>query len=79
MLITLKQNSAEQRHIMKKIAAIAALTLFGAGCTSTVTLGPKANESTFVGASTTKSGASITIPFVKAEIGASETTPTKKK
>ena len=64
---------------MKKIAAIAAVTLFGAGCTSTVTLGPKANESTIVGASTTKSGASVTIPLVKAEIGTTETTSTKKK
>ena len=64
---------------MKKLAAIAALTLIGAGCTSTVTLGPKANESTIVGASADGEGASVTLPLVKASVGTTTTTKTTKK
>jgi len=66
---------------MKKLAAIAAVTLLGAGCTSTVTLGPKANESTIVGASASTEEASITVPFIKAQVGTATTaqTTTKKK
>jgi len=63
---------------MKKLAAIAALTLFGAGCSSTLTVGPKANESSYVGANASTKGASVTVPFVKAEVKTTETTKEKK-
>ena len=62
---------------MKKLAAIAAVMLIGAGCTSTVTLGPKANESTIVGASADAGSASVSLPLVKASVGT--TTASKKK
>jgi len=64
---------------MKKLAAIAAVTLLGAGCTSTVTLGPKANESTIVGVSANTEEASLTLPFVKAQLGTTTTTKTTTK
>jgi len=47
-----------------------------AGCTSTVTLGPKANDSAVIGANAGTSGASLTLPLVKGEVKATET---KKK
>jgi len=37
------------------------------GCSSTVTLGPKANESAVVGATAGIEGASVTLPLLKAE------------
>lgn len=62
---------------MKTLVAIAVVTLLiGAGCTSTVTLGTKANEDGIVGASANESGASVTLPLVKAQIG---TTTEKEK
>ena len=38
------------------------------GCTSTVTLGPKANESSVVGLSAGADGASVTLPLVRGEV-----------
>ena len=68
---------------MKKTIPIIAVALFGAiGCTSTVTLGPKANETSILGASAGEKGAKLTVPFASAEVGPSETskkTETKKK
>ena len=46
------------------------------GCSSTVTLGPKANESAVVGATASTKGASVTLPLIKAE--AKTTTATTK-
>ena len=53
-----------------------AVVLFGmtTGCTSTVTLGPKANDSTVIGASAGTDGASLTLPLIKGEVR-----PTKEK
>ena len=65
---------------MKTLAAIAAVTvLFGVGCTSTVTLGPKANDTTVLGASADAEGASVTLPLVKASVGTTTATKTTKK
>jgi hypothetical protein len=63
---------------MKTLIAIATIALLGAGCTSTVTLGPEANADGIIGASANESGASLTLPLVKAELGTTTTT-TKKK
>ncbi|MAH50571.1 hypothetical protein CMI37_32420 [Candidatus Pacearchaeota archaeon] len=61
---------------MKKYIAVIIGTLFVAsGCSSTVTLGPSANKDAVVGASADTSGASLTLPLVKGEIG----TVTEKK
>ena len=65
---------------MKTLVATAVvIMLFGAGCTSTVTLGPKANDSTVLGASADAEGASVTLPLIKASVGPTTTTKTKKK
>ncbi len=68
---------------MKRKLTLTAVTLFFAaimlGCTSTVTLGTKANESEVVGATAGTSGASLTLPFVKAETSVNETEKKKKK
>ena len=62
---------------MKTLVATAVvIMLFGAGCTSTVTLGPKANESSYIGADASTKGASVTVPFVKASV---KTTPSENK
>ena len=50
------------------------IALFGAlGCTSTVTLGPKANESSVIGASAGEGGAKLTVPFISAELAPTKT------
>jgi hypothetical protein len=54
---------------------VGALLLAVSGCTSTVTLGPKANESQVLGASAGQEGVSLTLPFVKGEVSAIEATP----
>ena len=65
---------------MKRKVTLTVGTLFFAaimfGCTSTVTLGPKANEKEVVGATAGTSGVSLTLPLVKAETSANTT---KKK
>jgi hypothetical protein len=78
MSATLNRSFNEIKYIMKKLAAIAAVTLIGAGCSSTLTVGPKANESSYVGADASTKGASITVPLVKAEVKATGTTQKKK-
>ena len=62
---------------MKKLVTltVGALLFAASGCTSTVTLGAKANESQVVGASANQEGVSLTLPFVKGEISPAETTP----
>lgn len=43
------------------------------GCQSGVTLGPQANEAEVLGATAGTGGASLTLPFVKAFVGPTET------
>ena len=63
-----------------KAILIGAVAFLGLGCSSTLTVGPKANESGYLGASASTKGASVTLPFVKGEVAASETeAKTKKK
>ena len=63
---------------MKKLVTLTVGTLFfvASGCSSTVTLGPKANQDGLVGASASITGVSVTVPFVKAE---TKTIPTTEK
>ena len=65
---------------MKKLVILTVGTLLFAvsGCTSTVTLGAKANKEGILGASAGKEGASITLPFVKGEVSPESSTPEKK-
>ena len=57
------------------VTLIAAITLLTMGCTSTVTLGPKANESKLLGASAGQEGVSLTLPLVRGEVTPTEVTP----
>ena len=60
------------------VTLMVGMSLFAmSGCTSTVTLGPKANESTVIGLSAGTDGASVTLPLIRGEV--SPTTETKKK
>lgn len=58
---------------------MAAFIFAAVGCTSTVTLGPKANDSAVIGADAGTSGVSLTLPLVKGEVKATETKQTKQK
>lgn len=55
------------------ITTVTVMLLGTIGCTSTVTLGPKANTTDILGASAGKEGASLTLPFVKGEVAPSST------
>ena len=57
------------------VTLIAAITLLTMGCSSTITLGPKANESQIMGASAGQEGVSLTLPFVKGEVVPVESAP----
>jgi len=60
-----------------KVILLAGTLLFVvSGCTSTVTLGPQANEEAVVGASAGTGGASLTLPLVRGEV---KTTPSNEK
>jgi len=65
---------------MKKLVTltVGALLFAASGCSSTVTLGSKANQDGLLGASASAKGASVTVPFVKAEAAVVETTKKKK-
>ncbi len=65
---------------MKKLVTLTIGTLFfvASGCSSTVTLGSKANQDGYLGASASTKGASVTVPLVKAETAVVETTKKKK-
>ena len=66
-------------YIMKTVKVtlvIAAAAFLGVGCASTLTVGPQANDDSYLGASASTKGASVTVPFVKAGVKATET---KKK
>ena len=58
---------------------VGALIFVASGCTSTVTLGPKANEASVFGASAGTEGASLTIPLAKATLGPANTETTEEK
>ncbi len=60
---------------MKKLVTLTIGTLFlvASGCSSTVTLGPSANESEVIGASAGTGGASLTLPLIKGEVGPTST------
>ena len=65
-----------------KVTLTVGTLLFAAimiGCTSTVTLGPKANKAEVIGATAGTSGVSLTLPLVKAETSANTTEQKKKK
>ena len=66
---------------MKKLVTLTVGTLLfvASGCSSTVTLGPKANQDGYVGASASTKGASVTVPFVKAETKTIPAPTTKDK
>ena len=53
---------------MKTLVTVAAITLLSMGCSSTVTLGPKANKSQVIGASAGQEGVSVTLPLLKGEV-----------
>ena len=61
---------------VKVTLVIAAAAFLGMGCTSTLTVGPHANDDSYLGASASTKGASVTVPFVKADVKVAET---KKK
>jgi len=65
---------------MKQILTltIGTLLIASSGCTSTVTLGTAANEDGVIGASASPTGASVTLPLVKAQTKTTESA-TKKK
>jgi uncharacterized protein YceK len=58
---------------------VGTLLIASSGCSSTVTLGPKANQDGYLGAAASTKGVSVTVPFVKAETKTTPTTTTKKK
>ncbi len=65
---------------MKKAVLLVVGALFVAsGCSSTVTLGPQANEDAVVGANLSTTEAGVTLPLIKATTGTTESTTKKKK
>ena len=63
--------------IKKSLLIVAAVAL--AGCSSTVTVGPDANAESYLGATAGAQGATVTLPFVKGTVGATDSPSTKKK
>ena len=49
-----------------------------AGCSSTLTVGPNANTDGYLGANASTQGASVTLPLIKGEVKATETSKKKK-
>lgn len=64
---------------MKTLVALAIGTLVLTGCSSTLTVGPKANDSSYFGADASTKGASVTVPLVKASLEATPSENKKKK
>ena len=64
---------------MKTLVTLAVATLVLTGCSSTLTVGPKANDSSWVGADASTKGASVTLPLVKAEVKTALPEDKKKK
>jgi hypothetical protein len=63
----------------KVTLAVATALFLAVGCTSTATLGPKANQDSVIGATLSTDKVGLTLPFVRVEAGSTETTTTKKK
>ena len=62
-----------------KYSIVAAFLLGTAvGCSSTLTVGPAANDNGYLGANASTKAASVTLPFVKGEVKATETSKKKK-
>lgn len=53
---------------MKALVTVAVGMLIASGCSSTVTLGPKANETEVLGATAGTGGASLTLPLLRGEV-----------
>ena len=54
---------------MKALVTVAiGMLIVASGCSSTVTLGPKANENEVLGATAGTGGASLTLPLLKGEV-----------
>tara|TARA_B100000700_G_C14902674_1_gene788163 strand:+ start:910 stop:1107 length:198 start_codon:yes stop_codon:yes gene_type:complete len=51
---------------------VGALLFVASGCSSTLTVGPQANDSSYLGADASLKGASVTVPFVKASVKTTE-------
>ena len=64
---------------MKTLVALAIGTLVLTGCSSTLTVGPKANDSSYFGADASTKGASVTVPLVKASVKTALREDKKKK
>ena len=66
---------------MKTLVTLTVGTLLfvASGCSSTMTVGPSANKDGYLDASASTKGASVTVPFVKAEAKVVTETPKKKK
>ena len=64
---------------MKTLVTIVVGTFVLTGCSSTMTVGPKANEASYFGADASTKGASVTVPFVKASVEATPSETKKKK
>jgi uncharacterized protein YcfL len=64
---------------MKTLVAIVIGGFVLTGCSSTLTVGPKANDSSWVGANASTKGASVTLPLVKADVKTALPEDKKKK
>jgi|TARA_B110000196_G_C20871501_1_gene532292 hypothetical protein len=63
---------------MKAIVTVAiGMLIVASGCSSTVTLGPKANDTEVLGATAGTGGVSLTLPLIRGEV--TPTTPTETK
>ena len=65
------------KNMKTLVTLTAAIVLFVTGCSSTVTLGPKANTDKYLGATAGTEGASVTLPFVKGEVAPTKTDTSK--
>jgi len=64
---------------MKTLVTIVVGAFVLTGCSSTLTVGPKANDSSYFGADASTQGASVTVPLVKASVKATPSENKKKK
>jgi hypothetical protein len=60
------------------LSIVGALLIVASGCQTGVTIGTKANETEVLGAAAGSKGASLTLPFVKAEVKPTETVKKRK-
>jgi hypothetical protein len=71
--------TSELFNMKRTLTLLTAVTLCAAGCTSTMTLGSKANESDIVGGKISTSEIEVTLPLVKAEVKTISSPTDKKK